>query len=118
MSLPKETQTLLERGDIEMGHAKTLLGLPQDQQAAAARWVVAKGLTVRETEGYVARLLEGGTQNNEKPSQDPNIRALELELASKLGAKVQIQHGRKGKGKLVLAYNSLDELDGILAHIK
>lgn len=118
MSLPKETQTLLERGDIEMGHAKALLGLPQDQQAAAARWVVAKGLTVRETEGYVARLLEGGTQNNEKPSQDPNIKALESELASKLGAKVQIQHGRKGKGKLVLAYNSLDELDGILAHIK
>ena len=118
MSLPKETQVLLERGDIEMGHAKALLGLPQDQQAAAARWVVAKGLTVRETEAYVARLLEGGTQSNEKPTQDPNIKALESELASKLGAKVQIQHGRKGKGKLVLAYNSLDELDGILAHIK
>lgn len=118
MSLPKETQTLLERGDIEMGHAKALLGLPQDQQAAAARWVVAKGLTVRETEAYVARLLEGGTQSKEKPTQDPNIKALESELASKLGAKVQIQHGRKGKGKLVLAYNSLDELDGILAHIK
>jgi ParB family chromosome partitioning protein len=118
MSLPKETQTLLERGDIEMGHAKALLGLPQDQQAAAARWGVAKGLTVRETEAYVARLLEGGTQSKEKPTQDPNIKALESELASKLGAKVQIQHGRKGKGKLVLAYNSLDELDGILAHIK
>lgn len=118
MSLPKETQVLLERGDIEMGHAKALLGLPQDQQAAAARWVVAKGLTVRETEAHVARLLEGGSQHNEKPALDPNIKALETELASKLGAKVQIQHGRKGKGKLVLAYNSLDELDGILAHIK
>jgi ParB family chromosome partitioning protein len=118
MSLPKETQTLLERGDIEMGHAKALLGLPQDQQAAAARWVVAKGLTVRETEAYVARLLEGGIKHSQKPTQDPNIKALETELASRLGAKVQIQHGRKGKGKLVLAYNSLDELDGILAHIK
>jgi ParB family chromosome partitioning protein len=117
MSLPKETQVLLERGDIEMGHAKALLGLPQDQQAAAARWVVAKGLTVRETEALVARQLEGGNQNKEKLKQDPNIKALETELASKLGAKVQIQHGRKGKGKLVLAYNSLDELDGILAHI-
>ena len=118
MSLPKETQVLLERGDIEMGHAKALLGLPQDQQAAAARWAVAKGFTVRETEAYVAHLLEGGKKGNEKPIQDPNIKALETELASKLGAKVQIQHGRKGKGKLVLAYNSLDELDGILAHIK
>ncbi|MDG0980545.1 MAG: ParB/RepB/Spo0J family partition protein [Halieaceae bacterium] len=117
MSLPKETQVLLERGDIEMGHAKALLGLPQDQQAAAARSVVAKGLTVRETEALVARQLEGGNQNKEKLKQDPNIKALETELASKLGAKVQIQHGRKGKGKLVLAYNSLDELDGILAHI-
>jgi len=118
MSLPKETQVLLERGDIEMGHAKTLLGLPQDQQAAAARWVVAKGLTVRETEAYVSRLLEGGEKDHATPLKDPNIKALETELASKLGAKVQIQHGRKGKGKLVLAYNSLDELDGILAHIK
>jgi ParB family chromosome partitioning protein len=118
MSLPKETQVLLERGDIEMGHAKALLGLPQDQQAAAARWVVAKGLTVRETEAYVSRLLEGDKNDSAKPLKDPNIKALETELASKLGAKVQIQHGRKGKGKLVLAYNSLDELDGILAHIK
>ena len=118
MSLPKETQLLLERGDIEMGHAKALLGLPQDQQAAAARWVVAKGLTVRETEAYVARLIEGGGDAPDKPSYDPNIKALETELASKLGTKVLIQHGRKGKGKLVFAYNSLDELDGILAHIK
>ena len=118
MSLPKETQVLLERGDIEMGHAKALLGLPQDQQAAAARWVVAKGLTVRETEAYVSRLLEGDQNDSAKLPKDPNIKALETELASKLGAKVQIQHGRKGKGKLVLAYNSLDELDGILAHIK
>lgn len=118
MSLPKETQVLLERGDIEMGHAKALLGLPQDQQAAAARWVVAKGLTVRETEAYVSRLLEVDQNDSAKPPKDPNIKALETELASKLGAKVQIQHGRKGKGKLVLAYNSLDELDGILAHIK
>lgn len=118
MSLPKETQVLLERGDIEMGHAKALLGLPQDQQAATARWVVAKGLTVRETEAYVSRLLEGDKNDSAKPLKDPNIKALETELASKLGAKVQIQHGRKGKGKLVLAYNSLDELDGILAHIK
>jgi ParB family chromosome partitioning protein len=118
MSLPKETQVLLERGDIEMGHAKALLGLPQDQQAAAARWVVAMGLTVRETVAYLSRLLEGDKNDSAKPLKDPNIKALETELASKLGAKVQIQHGRKGKGKLVLAYNSLDELDGILAHIK
>ena len=118
MSLPKETQTLLERGDIEMGHAKAILGLPADKQAEIARLVVAKGFTVRETEALVARILDGKTSQEASTQVDANIRTLEQDLAARLGASVKIQHGRSGKGKLVLSYNSLDELDGILAHIK
>jgi ParB family chromosome partitioning protein len=118
MSLPKETQTLLERGDIEMGHAKAILGLPADKQAETARLVVAKGFTVRETEALVGRILDGKTTQEPSTRVDANIRALEQDLASRLGATIKIQHGRSGKGKLVLSYNSLDELDGILAHIK
>lgn len=118
MSLPKETQTLLERGDIEMGHAKAILGLPADKQAEIARLVVAKGFTVRETEALVARILDGKTSQEASTPVDANIRTLEQDLAARLGASVKIQHGRSGKGKLVLSYNSLDELDGILAHIK
>jgi len=118
MSLPKETQTLLERGDIEMGHAKAILGLPADKQAETARLVVAKGITVRETEALVARILDGKITPVSVVEADANIKSLEHDLAARLGANVKIQHGRSGKGKLVLSYNSLDELDGILAHIK
>lgn len=116
--LPKETQILLERGDIDVGHAKSLLGLPHEQIAAAARAVVAKGMTVRETDALVARLLEAPRGKPTPAAPDANIKQLETTLSSTLGAPVKIQHGRKGRGKLIVAYNSLDELDGILAHIK
>ncbi len=119
MTLEAEVRTLLEHGDIEMGHARALLGLSGSEQASAARAVVAKGMSVRQTEALVRKLI---TQRDKPPpaprTLDPNIRQLQDELASKLGAKVKIQHGAKGKGKLVLSYNSLDELDGILSHIK
>jgi len=116
--LPKETQILLERGDLDVGHAKSLLGLPHEQIAAAARTVVAKGMTVRETDTLVARLLATPQGKTAPATPDANIKQLETTLSSTLGASVQIQHGRKGRGKLIVAYNSLDELDGILAHIK
>jgi len=119
MTLEVEVRTLLEHGDLEMGHARALLGLTGPAQLSAARTVVTKGMSVRQTEALVRKLIS----EQAKPSQttkslDPNIRQLQDELASKLGAKVQIQHSAKGKGKLVLSYNSLDELDGILNHIK
>jgi ParB family chromosome partitioning protein len=84
--------------------------------------VVKKGLSVRETEALVRRLNnpqpQGGSQNGAPGAErDPNVARLETELADKLGAQVQIQHTRTGRGKLVVAYHSLDELDGILAHI-
>jgi ParB family chromosome partitioning protein len=105
-----------------MGHARALLGLRGPQQSAAADQVVSRGLSVRETEKLVRRLQ---TQDQEQPgsaapksAEDPNIRRLQDDLGERLGARVKIQHGNRGVGKLVIGYNSLDELDGILAHIK
>lgn len=119
MSLRDDVRTLLEHGDIEMGHGKALLGLPTDEQSAAARTVVGKGLSVRQTEALVRKLLADKDKAPPKPKKlDPNIRQLQDELAGKLGAKVQIRHSASGKGKLVVNYSSLEELDGILGHIK
>jgi ParB family chromosome partitioning protein len=90
------------------------------QQLDAARQVVKKGLSVRETERLVKRMLEAGDKRPAKPeaSADGDIRRLETDVSEKLGAKVRLQHTKKGSGKIVISYNSLDELDGILKHIK
>ena len=119
MSLQDGVRTLLERGDLEMGHARALLALEGQVQVSAARTVVSKAMSVREAEALVRRTLKGDDAKI-KPNKtvDPNIRQLQDDLAQKLGASVEIQHGQGGKGKLVLSYNSLDELDGILSHIK
>ena len=112
-----DVRRMLEHGDLEMGHARALLALPDEQQTSAARVVSGKGLSVRQTEALVRRITsESGTVKSQQAS-DPDIKNLEDNLAEKLGAKVMIQHTAKGKGKVVVKYNSLDELDGILAHI-
>ena len=108
---------MLEHGDLEMGHARALLALPGDQQTNAARVVSGKGLSVRQTEALVRRLLADKGNNPKKKALDPDIKSLEDNLAERLGAKVLIQHSARGKGKVVVKYNSLDELDGILTHI-
>jgi ParB family chromosome partitioning protein len=118
MSLREDVRILLEHGDLEMGHAKALLGLEGSDQSQAARTVVGKGLSVRQTEALVRNLLASKDKVPENKSLDPNIRQLQDDLSQRIGAKVQIQHTAKGKGKLVLNYSSLDELDGILSHIK
>ena len=111
-----------------MGHARALLALSaRRQQAEVAAIVAKKSLSVRETEALVRRMQPRGA-GAEQPARDasdpaagqaadPDIRRLEQDLADKLGAKVLIQHSPGGRGKLVVSYNSLDELDGILAHI-
>ncbi|GLK87304.1 ParB/RepB/Spo0J family partition protein [Pseudomonas turukhanskensis] len=118
ISLPEEIKTLLSHGDLEMGHARALLGLPAEQQVEGARHVVARALTVRQTEALVRQWLS----TKEKPvvaaKVDPDISRLEQRLAERLGSPVQIKHGQKGKGQLVIRYNSLDELQGVLAHIR
>ena len=118
MGLNPEVRQALERGDLEMGHARALLALPQEKQPEIARTVAGKGLSVRQTEALVRKLQS--QKNKVKPSQklDPDIRHLQDNLSEKLGTSVTIQHTAKGKGKLILKYNSLDQLEGILDHIK
>jgi ParB family chromosome partitioning protein len=118
MSLRDDVQKMLEHGDLEMGHARALLTLPPELQASTAQNVVAKGLSVRQTEALVRKLQESKPEKGGAARPDADIQRLEESLAEKLGAPVQIQHTVKGKGKLILTYNSLEELDGILSHIK
>ena len=118
IALPEEIKTLLSHGDLEMGHARALLGLPSDQQVEGARHVVARGLTVRQTEALVRQWLNKPEGAKTAQKSDPDIDRLEQRLAERLGSPVQIKHGEKGKGQLVIRYNSLDELQGVLAHIR
>ncbi len=121
LELAEEVKALVESRQLEMGHARALLGLPSGrQQSELAALVAKKGLSVRETEALVRRLAAGKASDGERvpPRQDPDIVRLERTLAEKLGAKVQLQQSAKGRGRLVIAYNSLDELDGILSHIQ
>ncbi|MGM3389838.1 ParB/RepB/Spo0J family partition protein [Stutzerimonas stutzeri] len=118
ISLPDGIKTLLSHGDLEMGHARALLGLPAEQQVEGARHVVARGLTVRQTEALVRQWLNDKTPAKTETRDDPDIVRLEQKLAERLGSPVQIKHGQKGKGQLVIRYNSLDELQGVLAHIR
>ena len=119
IELEADVKELLEQGKLEMGHARAILGLKGGQQSQAAAKVVRAGLSVRETEKLVRRLqgLDAKPAAVAAKVVDPNIHALEQQLCGKLGAVVKLQSGAKGKGKLVISYNSLEELDGILEHI-
>jgi ParB family chromosome partitioning protein len=122
LDLNDDVKRLIEERRLEMGHARALLGLKEQLQSEAARKVVAQGLSVRETEKLVRRLqgeeVPDGSSAKPAPKEDPNVLRLESDLTDKLGARVKVQQGSGGKGKLVISYNSLDELDGILEHIK
>jgi ParB family chromosome partitioning protein len=120
MELTDEVKELLESRKIEMGHARALLGLStRRQQIDVAALVVKKSLSVRDTESLVRRIMNPhATAAGNPPPVDPDIQRLETEIADKLGAKVAFQHAASGKGKLIVSYNSVDELEGILAHIR
>lgn len=119
MSLNPEVKKMLEYGDLEMGHARALLSLGEMDQLEVARTVTAKGLSVRQTESLVRRIQQEKEKGGKTVKRlDPNIKQLEDELSEKVGARVAIQCNAKGKGKLVISYNTLDELDGVLEHIK
>jgi len=120
LDLADEVKALLEGRQIEMGHARALLGLTQRrQQIEIAKFVAVKSLSVRETEALVRRMLNPTRKDDGGESRDPDVRRLEDQLSEKLGARVAIQHSASsGKGKLVISYHSLDELDGILEHIQ
>jgi len=124
LELPRPVRELLERRELDMGHARALLGVTSTElQIELAERVVKQQLSVRDTENAVRRLAgtEGGAKRSKatagRPAGDPNVRRLEADLAETLGAAVTIEHGSKG-GKVVIRYNGLDELEGILGHIK
>jgi len=119
LTLNSDVREMLEQGRMDMGHARALLALEGAAQSQAARQVVDKGLSVRETEHLVRRLsTRPAVPKTAKAGRDPDVRALEERLSERLGARIHIQQGSAGKGKLVIEYNSMDELDGILARIK
>ena len=119
LHLTDEVRTMLEHGDLEMGHGRAMLTLAPEQQLAVARQVEAKSLSVRQTEALVRKVqTEAVAAPQEKPKQDKDVGRLEEDLGEKLGAEVKIDYNTKGKGKLIIKYNSLAELDGILKHIK
>ncbi len=120
LELADEVKALVEKGQLEMGHARALLGAANPRsQVELARMVASKGLSVRETEALVRRKEKEQLEPGAPPIKaDPNIKRLETDLAEKLGTRVELQHSAKGSGKLVIAYHNLDQLDGILAHLR
>ena len=120
LDLNAEVKQLVENGDLEMGHARALLGLEGGVQSEAANQVAAKGLSVRETEALVRRLNQpkAPAKGESSVEEDPDVRRLLSDLTERLGAKVALQQGGGGKGRLVISYNNLEELEGILDHIR
>jgi ParB family chromosome partitioning protein len=116
-NLNNEVKTFLEHGDIEMGHARALLALSDEEQNNTARIIVAKELTVRETEALIKKLQEPAKEEKTKII-DPDTVSLEQSLSEKIGSRVSISHNKKGKGKLVISYTNLEELDGIVAKFR
>ncbi len=121
LTLPKEIQQLLQEKSIDLGHAKVLMGVSGSRQLAMALQIAEQGLSVRESEKLVANQEGSSVINKPKasiPSKDPDVARLETSLSDKLGAAVEIIASGTGKGRIVVKYNSLDELEGILAHIQ
>ena len=115
LNLEKDVLAMLERGELDAGHAKVLLALTGGDQVRAARNVVKRGLSVRQTETLVKNW---DAKTRTPAAQDPNISRLEQDLSTRLGAKVRIQHQQNGRGRLEVHYTSLDELDGVLSKIQ
>lgn len=118
LKLNPDVRVLVEKGQLEMGHARALLTLEGVRQSEAANDVVTRGFSVRQTEEWVRRLQSTPKLSTEKTKSDPNIVALQNELSEKLAASVVIRHRTKGKGMLIIHYHDLDELEGILEKIR
>lgn len=120
LNLTADVRTMLEHGDLEMGHARCLLSLPENDQSHYARIIVAKAMTVRQAEAMVRKALndEDTSSSSMNEKQNTDIERLQEKLGEHVGVPVAIQHGAKGAGKLTFKYDSLDELDGILKHLQ
>ncbi len=117
LNLGSVAKQMLENGDLEMGHARALLGLEGTDQERAAHIVVEKGLSVRQTEALVRQGLNRQPKAKQPPTKDADIQRLEVSLTDHLGAPVAIKHGKNGGGELAIKYSSLEELDGVLRHL-
>lgn len=119
LNLGSVSRQMLENGDLEMGHARALLGLEGAQQDAAAHQVAEQGLSVRQTEALVRKISNGIKPRDAAPAApvDADTQRLEQRLMDHLGAPVAIKHSNKGLGQLVIRYSNLDELQGILEHL-
>ena len=118
LTLNDDVRKMLVQGRMDMGHARALLALEGKAQSQAAHQVVQRQLSVRETEQLTRRLVARPSGRKHVRALDPDIRALQQKLSEKLGARVRINHGRRGKGRLSIEYNSVDELEGILGRIR
>ncbi len=118
VTLDYEVKKLLEHGDLEMGHARAVLSLVPSEQRLAAQQMISKDMSVRQAEALVKRMQQQKAETTPKHSIDSDTKKLQDSLAEQIGVPVSIEHNAKGKGKLVLKYASLDELDGILAHLR
>ena len=117
-NLEPRVQELLERRDLDLGHAKCLLALQSKTQIEAAYLVLDGRLSVRQTEVLVKRLKSAGEEKPITQVEQPDIDRLQRQLSERLGAAVSIKHSSNGRGRLIVSYNSVDELEGILAHVK
>ena len=116
ISLHDDVKTMLDHGDIDMGHARALLSLKSKDQIVVARTIVEKVLSVRQTEQLIRDLLNPPA-TKPKVQASADIEQLTRRLSERFGAQVEIDHNNKGKGKMVIRYHTLDELEGILAVI-
>ena len=117
LDLNEDVRARLESGEIEMGHARALLALAGARQSEAARVVGERGLSVRQTEALVRRMRSAPEGGAEEAPRDPDIGRLENRIGDLIGTEVNIRHGKRGSGRLVIRYHSLDELDGILVRL-
>ena len=121
IELPEKVAALLISRKIDMGHARAMLSLKDPHlQSKISQEIIKKGLSVRATEKLIRKLSakEDNKKRNLIKSSNPDIQRLELSISEKLGAKINIDHKAKGNGRIIIRYNSLDELDGIIDHIK
>ena len=118
LDLNPDVQELLESGDLDMGHGRALLAVSGPRQSKLAQEVIDRGLSARQIEALVRSANKPAAKPSSKKASDPDVAALERQLQEKLGARVEIKSSRGGRGSLVIHYNSLDELDGILGRIK
>jgi len=117
LALSEPVRDLLHQGKLDMGHARALLALTGMQQIDTARLIAARGMSVRETEKLVGRLLRGTPAKKPRKTSDRDVLRLQEELAQKLGTKVEIKAGNKGRGSVVIQYSNLNQLDAILARL-